>query len=166
VERAAGKRYGTITWLEQNRQLNAALHMERMVMIITVGLIELVAAVNILITLVMMVMKKNRDIGVLMSLGARRQQIRRIFMLQGALIGVVGTAIGLVVGFTLPYFANKYRWVPLSEQVYSISFVPFEVPWWDRLWVSAAAILVSFLSTIYPAHNATHVSPVEVIRYE
>jgi lipoprotein-releasing system permease protein len=166
VEKAAGKRYGTTTWVEQNRQLNAALHMERLVTIITIGLIELVAALNILITLVMMVMEKYRDIGVMMSMGARRQQIRRIFMLQGVLIGIVGTAIGLAIGFTLCYFANKYRWVPLSEQVYSLSFVPFEARWWDGLWVAAAAILVSFLATIYPARNATRVSPVEVIRYE
>jgi lipoprotein-releasing system permease protein len=166
VEKAAGKRYGTTTWVEQNRQLNAALHMERVVTIITIGLIELIAALNILITLVMMVMEKYRDIGVLMSMGARRRQIRRIFMLQGVLIGVVGTAIGLAIGFTLCYFANKYRWVPLSEQVYSLSFVPFESRWWDGLWVAAAAILVSFLAPIYPARNATRVSPVEVIRYE
>jgi lipoprotein-releasing system permease protein len=166
IEKVVGQRYATSTWIEQNRQLNAALNMERMVTIITIGLIELVAALNILITLVMMVMEKYRDIGVLMSMGARRQQIRRIFMLQGVLIGIVGTAIGLVIGFTLCYFANKYRWVPLSEQVYSLSFVPFEARWWDGLWVAAAAILVSFLATIYPARNATRVSPVEVIRYE
>jgi lipoprotein-releasing system permease protein len=140
--------------------------MERMVTIITIGLIELIAALNILIVLVMMVMEKYRDIGVLMSMGATRRQIRRIFMLQGVLIGVVGTAIGLAIGFTLCYFANKYRWVPLSEQVYSLSFVPFEARWWDGLWVAATAILVSFLATIYPARNATRVSPVEVIRYE
>jgi lipoprotein-releasing system permease protein len=166
IEKVIGKRFGTTTWMEQNKQLNAALHMERMVTIITIGLIELVAALNILITLVMMVMEKFRDIGVLMSMGARREQIRRIFMLQGVLIGVVGTAIGLVVGFVLCYFADRYRWVPLNQQVYSLSFVPFETRWWDGLWVAGAAILVSFLATIYPARNATRISPVEVIRYE
>lgn len=166
IEKALGNRYGTTTWMEQNRQLNAALHMERLVTIITIGLIELVAALNILITLVMMVMEKYRDIGVLMSMGARRDQIRRIFMLQGVLIGVVGTAIGLVLGFTLSYLANKYRWVPLAEQVYSLSFVPFEPRWWDGVWVAAAANIVSFLATIYPARNATRISPVEVLRYE
>jgi lipoprotein-releasing system permease protein len=166
IERAVGNRYGTTTWIEQNKMLNNALRLERMVTIITIGLIELVAGLNILITLVMMVMEKYRDIGVLMSMGARREQIRRIFMLQGVLIGVVGTAIGLVAGFTLCYFANKYRWVRLPEQVYSLSFVPLESRWWDGLWVGAAAILVSFLATIYPSRNATRVSPVEVIRYE
>jgi lipoprotein-releasing system permease protein len=166
IEKAIGSRYGTTTWMEQNKQLNAALHMERMVTIITIGLIELVAALNILITLVMMVMEKYRDIGVLMSMGARREQVRRIFMLQGVLIGVVGTAIGLVVGFVICYFADRYRWVPLNETVYSLSFVPFEARWWDGVWVAATAVLVSFLATIYPARNATRISPVEVIRYE
>ena len=166
IERVVGPQYGTTTWIERNQQLNSALGMERRVTIITIGLIELVAALNILITLVMMVMEKYRDIGVLMSMGARRSQIRRIFMLQGVLIGIVGTAIGLVLGFTLCYLANKYRLVSLPEQVYSLSFVPFEPRWWDGVWVAAAAILVSFLATIYPARNATRVSPVEVIRYE
>ena len=98
VEKLAGARYTTTTWMERNRQLLSALKMERLVTIITIGLIELVAALNIFITLVMMVMEKYRDIAVLMSMGARQEQIRRIFMLQGVLIGVVGSAIGLVVG--------------------------------------------------------------------
>ena len=112
---------------------------------VTIGLILLVAALNILITLVMMVMEKYRDIAVLMSMGARRNQIRSIFMLQGVLIGVVGSAIGLVVGYTLCYFANHYRWIPLDEQVYALSYVPFEPragmasgspPWpsWSASW--------------------------------
>ncbi len=166
IEKVVGPQYATTTWIERNRELNGALDMERKVTIITIGLIELVAALNIFITLVMMVMEKYRDIGVLMSMGARRGQIRRIFILQGVLIGVVGTAIGLVLGFTICYFADKYRLVKLPEQVYSLSFVPFEARWWDGVWVAAMAILVSFLATIYPARNATRVSPVEVIRYE
>ena len=100
--------------------------MERIVTVITIGLIELVAAFNIFITLVMMVMQKYRDIAVLMSMGAKRQQIRWIFMMQGVLIGVVGSAIGLVVGLRLCYFANKYKLVPLDQTVYALSFVPFE----------------------------------------
>ena len=167
IEKVVGKRYGTTTWMEQNRQLNAALKMERMVTIMTIGLIELVAALNILITLVMMVMEKYRDIAVLMSMGATRQQIRRIFMLQGVLIGAVGTAIGLAIGFTAVLLRRtNTAGCRFREQVYSLSFVPFEPRWWDGLWVAATAILVSFLATIYPARNATRVSPVEVIRYE
>ena len=166
IEKIAGPKYATTTWMERNHQLLNALKMERAVTVVTIGLIELVAALNILITLVMMVMEKYRDIAVLMSMGARRAQIRRIFMLQGVLIGVVGTAIGLVVGYTLCYFANRYRWIRLDEPVYALSFVPFEPRWVDGVWVAAAAILVSFLATIYPARNATRIAPAEVLRYE
>ena len=166
IEKVAGPKYTTTTWMERSRELFSALHMERIVTVITIGLIELVAALNIFITLVMMVMEKYRDIGVLMSMGARRQQIRRIFMLQGVLIGIVGSAIGLVVGFALSYFANKYQWVKLDETVYSLSFVPFEPRWIDAIWVPAAAILVSFVATLYPARKATGIAPAEVLRYE
>jgi lipoprotein-releasing system permease protein len=166
VEKVAGPRYTATTWMESNGQLLKALNMERIVTVITIGLIELVAALNIFITLVMMVMEKYRDIAVLMSMGSRRQQIRRIFMLQGVLIGIVGSAIGLAAGYTLCYFANKYHWVRLDETVYSLSFVPFEPKWIDGLWVPAAAILVSFLATIYPARKATRIAPAEVLRYE
>src|SRR3974390_1421408 len=105
----------------------------------------MVGGLNIFITLVMMVMEKYRDIAVLMSMGARRTQVRWIFMLQGVLIGIVGSAIGLAVGFSLCYFANKYHWVPLDQTVYSMSFVPFEPRWVDGIWIAAAAIGVSFL---------------------
>jgi lipoprotein-releasing system permease protein len=166
IEKLVGARYTTTTWMERNRQLMNALKMERAVTIITIGLIELVAALNILITLVMMVMEKYKDIAILMSMGARQRQIRSIFMLQGVLIGVVGSVIGLVVGYSLCYFANQYRWVRLDETVYSLSFVPFEPRPIDGLWIAAAAILVSFLATIYPARSATRVTPTEVLRYE
>ena len=166
VRKVVGNRYTTTTWQERNKQLLGALRMERIVTIITIGLIELVAALNIFITLVMMVMEKYRDIAILMSMGARYSQIRRIFMLQGVLIGVVGSAIGLTVGSALCYFAEKYRWVPLEESVYSMSFVPFEQHWVDGVWIAALAILVSFLATLYPARNATRIAPAEVLRYE
>jgi lipoprotein-releasing system permease protein len=166
VEKVAGPRYTTTTWMERNRQLLNALQMEKIVTVITIGLIELVAALNIFITLVMMAMEKYRDIAVLMSMGARREQIRRIFMLQGVLIGAVGSIIGLAAGYTLCHFADKYRWVRLEESVYSLSFVPFESRWIDGVWIAAAAILVSFLATIYPSRNATRIAPAEVLRYE
>jgi len=167
IERVVGRdRYTTTTWMERNHQLLSALNMERVVTIITIGLIELVAALNIFITLVMMVMEKYRDIGVLMSMGARRAQIRWIFMLQGVLIGIVGSAIGLAAGYTLCYYANRYHLVPLDPAVYSMSFVPFDPRWTDGIWIAGAAILVSFLATIYPARNATRIAPVEVLRYE
>jgi lipoprotein-releasing system permease protein len=166
IETIIGGRYTTSTWMEQNKQLLGALNMEKLVTIIVIGLIELVAALNIFITLVMMVMEKYRDIGILMSMGARHSQIRRIFMLQGVLIGVVGSVIGLIVGYALCFMASHYHWPPLDETVYSMPFVPFEPRWIDGLWISALAVLVSFLATIYPARNATRIAPVEVLRYE
>ncbi|HEV3200993.1 MAG TPA: FtsX-like permease family protein, partial [Bryobacteraceae bacterium] len=100
------------------------------------------------------------------SMGARHSQIRRIFMLQGVLIGIVGSAIGLVVGYTLCYYANRYRWIRLPEAVYALPFVPFEPRWVDGIWIAALAIAVSFLATLYPARNATRIAPAEVLRYE
>jgi lipoprotein-releasing system permease protein len=166
IEKVVGSHYTTTTWLERNKQLLGALNMERVVTIITIGLIELVAALNIFITLVMMVMEKYRDIAVLMSMGARQSQIRRIFMLQGVLIGVVGSAIGLVVGYTFCYIAAAYKWPPLDQSIYALSYVPFNPRPLDALWIAGAAILVSFLATIYPARNATKIAPAEVLRYE
>ncbi|MCL6506629.1 MAG: ABC transporter permease [Bryobacteraceae bacterium] len=164
--RIAGPELAATTWMEQNRQIFAALRMEKLVTIITIGLIELVAALNILIALVMMVMEKYRDIAVLISMGARREQIRRIFVYQGLLIGVTGTLIGLGLGYGLSYLANRYRWVPLTEEVYSLSYVPFEPRWVDGLWIAAAAILISYLATLYPSRNATAIAPAEALRYE
>jgi lipoprotein-releasing system permease protein len=131
-----------------------------------VGLIELVAALNILITLVMLVMEKNRDIAVLMSMGAKRQQIRRIFVLQGLLIGVLGTALGLVLGYGISFLAERYHWLSLDPDVYALSYVPFAPRWVDGLWVAAAAIFVSFIATLYPARSATRIAPAEALRYE
>jgi lipoprotein-releasing system permease protein len=166
AEKLAGPEFASTTWEEQNRQILKALNMERVITIITIGLIELIAALNIFITLVMMVMEKYRDIAILISMGARRAQIRRIFIAQGLLIGCVGTVIGLVIGYAFCYFADHYRWIQLDAQVYALSFVPFEPRWVDGVWVAAVAIFVSFCATLYPARNATRIAPVEVLRYE
>ncbi len=161
-----GPHFTATAWQEQNLHLFDAMRGERIVTIIVIGLIELVAALNILIVLMMMVMEKYRDIAVLMSMGARRQQIRTIFMLQGVLIGVVGSAIGLTAGYTLCYFAEKYKWIRIDQSVYAFSYVPFETHWVHGIWIAAAAILISFLATLYPARNATRIAPAEVLRYE
>jgi lipoprotein-releasing system permease protein len=166
VERVAGPKFAAITWQEQNKPLLNAFRSERIVTWITIGLIEMVAGLNIFITLVMMVMEKYKDIAVLMSMGARRSQIRNVFMLQGVLIGVAGSALGLIAGYTICYVANRYRLIPLDETVYALSFVPFESNPFDGLWIAAAAVAVSFVATIYPARKATRITPVEVLRYE
>jgi lipoprotein-releasing system permease protein len=153
-------------WQETNQLVLGALRMDKAVSVITISLIELVAGLNILITLIMMVMEKHKDIAILMSMGARIGQIRRIFVLQGMLIGLVGTVIGLTLGYTLSILANRYRWIRLSEEVYSMSFVPFEPRWTDGIWVAAVALAVSFLATLYPARSAAKIAPAESLRYE
>jgi len=166
AEPLIGPKLAALAWQEQNRPILNSLRMERIVTVITIGLIQVVAALNILIALVMMVMEKHRDIAILMSMGARARQIRRIFVWEGAMIGAVGTVIGLTAGYTICYFADKYRWLSLDESVYSISFVPFTTRWVDGIWIAALAIAVSFLATLYPARNATRIAPAEVLRYE
>jgi len=166
AERVAGNRYTSTNWEDQNSQLFDALKMEREVTFVTIGLIEIVAALNIFIALTMIVLTKFKDIAVLMSMGARRAQIRRIFIIQGAMIGIVGTSLGLITGYVLCYFANRYHWISLNESIYALSFVPFKSRLQDLIWIAAAAIGVSLLATIYPARNATRITPVEVLRYE
>jgi lipoprotein-releasing system permease protein len=170
VQRAAepiiGPKLGASTWKEQYRQILGALKIERLATAIIIGMIQLVAGLNILITLVMMVMEKHRDISILMSMGARASQIRNIFVFEGALIGASGTIIGLILGYALSYFLNYYKLIPLDEQVYTLPFVPFNPQAIDGVWIAAAAMAVSLLATLYPARSATRIAPVEALRYE
>lgn len=154
------------TWEEQNKQILAAFQLEQTVAVITIGLIQLVAALNILTVLVMMVMEKHRDIAILMSMGARVSQVRRIFIIKGALIGGVGTVIGLILGYGISYLAERYQWLQLDQTVYSLKYLPFESNWRDAIWISAAAMAISLLATIYPARSAAKIAPVESMRYE
>ena len=166
LEAAAGKGFMSTDWMDQNRALFHALRLERIVTFITIGLIVFVAALNILISLIMMVMEKTRDIAVLVSMGAKRRQIRRIFMYQGILIGVIGTVLGLIAGFALSWAAGHYHLVSLSAEVYSIDYVPFAPRAIDALLVSLVAIGVSFVATLYPSWSAASVLPAEALRYE
>ncbi len=154
------------TWMESNRQILNALRLEKVVTIITISLIQMVAALNIFIVLVMLVMEKHRDIALLMSMGAKAVQIRRIFILQGVLIAVVGVAVGLFAGYTLSYLANEYRWISLDAEVYALSYVPFAPRWLDAFWISGVTLLVSFLATLHPAGSAARIPPAEALRYE
>jgi len=166
LEAAAGKGFLSTNWMEQNRALFRALRLERVVTFITIGLIVFVAALNILISLIMMVMEKTRDIAVLVSMGAKKRQVRHIFMLQGLLIGVIGTAIGLVLGYSISWAAGHYHLLSLSAEVYSIDYVPFAPRLWDGLLVCAVAIGISFVATLYPSWSAAGVLPAEALRYE
>ncbi len=166
LEKAAGKGFMSTNWMEQNRALFRALRLERLVTFITIGLIVFVAALNILISLIMMVMEKTRDIAVLVSMGAKRRQVRRIFMYQGLLIGVTGTLIGLVLGFAVSLIAGHYRLFSLSAEVYSIDYVPFAPRIVDGVLVALIAVGVSFVATLYPSWSAASVLPAEALRYE
>jgi lipoprotein-releasing system permease protein len=166
IEQAAGKGFMTTNWMEQNKALFRALRLERVVTFITIGLIVFVAALNILISLIMMVMEKTRDIAVLMSMGTRKSQIRRIFISQGVLIGVIGTAIGLVLGFTLSWLGGHYHLLSLAPEVYSIDYVPFAPRAMDGLLVALVAIGISLIATIYPSWSAARILPAEALRYE
>jgi len=166
ILKVLGPGYVTKDWQEQYRPIFQALQLERLVMIITIGLIVLVAALNIIIVLIMMVMEKNRDIAVLVSMGATQGTIRRIFMLQGVIIGVFGSFVGSIAGSLICWVCDKYQLIRLETDVYSISHVPFRSSLWDVLLVSAAAIAISFLATLYPSKNAAQLDPVVALRYE
>jgi len=166
LQQAAGKGFMTTNWMEQNKALFRALRMERLVTFITIGLIVFVAALNILISLIMMVMEKTRDIAVLMSMGARKSQVRRVFIAQGVLIGVIGTLIGLILGYGLSWAGGHYRLLSLSPEVYSIDYVPFAPRMIDGLLVAIVAIGISLVATIYPSWSAARVLPAESLRYE
>jgi len=166
AEAEAGPALGATHWMEQNRQLLGALNMEKTVSLVTISLIQLVAALNILTALVMAVMEKRRDIAVLMSMGARRGQIARIFVAQGLIIGAAGVALGLAAGYTLAWCAGHYQWFPLDEEIYSVSYVPFAARAADAVWIAAVALGVSLLATLHPALSASRIEPVETLRYE
>ena len=166
LEQAAGPGFMTTNWMEQNRPLFRALRLERLVTFITVGLIVFVAALNILISLTMMVMEKTRDIAVLMSMGTRKAQVRRIFIAQGALIGLVGTAIGLVLGYALSWLGGHYHLFSLAPEVYSINYVPFAPRVLDGVLVAVVAVGTSLIATIYPSWSAARILPAEALRYE
>ncbi len=166
LEDAAGKGFMATNWEEQNKALFHALRLERLVTFITIGLIVFVAALNILISLIMMVMEKTKDIAVLMSMGTRRAQVRNLFIAQGVLIGVIGTAIGLVLGYAISYAGGHYHVLTLSPEVYSIDYVPFAPRAIDGLWVALFAVLISFVATLYPSWSAARILPAEALRYE
>jgi lipoprotein-releasing system permease protein len=166
LEDAAGKGFMAVNWMEQNKALFRALRLERLVTFITIGLIVLVAALNILISLIMMVMEKTKDIAVLMSMGTRKSQVRNVFIAQGLLIGVVGTAIGLVLGYAIAFAGGHYHVISLSPEVYSIDYVPFAPRLIDGAWIAVFTILVSFIATLYPSWSASRILPAEALRYE
>jgi len=166
LQGVAGSAYMTTNWMEQNRALFRALRLERVVTFLTIGLIVFVAALNILISLIMMVMEKTKDIAVLLSMGALRSQVRGIFIFQGILIGAIGTVLGLMLGYGIALAGARYHFIALSPEVYSIDHLPFAPRFLDGVEVAIAALLVSFVATLYPSWSAARVLPAETLRYE
>ena len=166
VTRQLGGEYVSQDWTTMNQSLFAALWMEKMAISITIGLIVMVAALNIVATLVLLVMEKSRDIAILKTMGASSARIMTIFMLQGLVIGVVGTAVGAACGLALCRVLDRYRLIQIPMDVYQVFYVPFVIRPLDFAIVIASAILICFLATLYPSRQASRLDPVQALRFE
>jgi lipoprotein-releasing system permease protein len=166
IPRRLGSDYQAQDWADQNKSLFQALWLEKMAMSITIGLIVMVAALNIIASLIMLVMEKTRDIAILKTMGASPASIRRIFMLQGLIIGVVGTGTGALLGTSLIYLLDHYKLIRIDLSVYQITNVPFKLQPLDFVVVVVVAVLVCFLATIYPSRQASRLDPAQALRYQ
>jgi lipoprotein-releasing system permease protein len=166
IEQAAGSGFAATTWMEENRALFRALRLEKLVTAIFIGLITFVAGLNVLVVLSMTVTDKARDVAVLMSMGSRREQIRRIFLWQGMAIGATGTFAGLCVGYALAWIAGAWHLIPLDPQVYAVPYVPFHPSVLDGVWIAGVAMAITAGATLLPARAAARLMPVDILRYE
>src|SRR5213594_445674 len=166
IRQAAGQGFSTTTWMEENRALFRALRLEKLVTAIFIGLITLVAGLNILVVLSMTVTDRAKDIAVLRSMGSTSRQLRNIFLWQGFTIGAAGTLAGLVLGYFFAWIAGKYQLIPLDPQVYAVAYVPFHPSAMDGVWISLVAMGISLLATLVPARAAARLLPVEILRFE
>ncbi len=166
IPKRLGSDYMTQDWADMNKSLFSALWLEKMAISITIGLIVMVAALNIIASLVLLVMEKSRDIAILKTMGTPAGSIRRIFMLQGLIIGLTGTAMGAVGGVVLIYVLDKYKLIHVPIDVYQISYVPFTLLPLDFATVVVAAIVICFVATIYPSRQAQKLDPAQALRYE
>jgi lipoprotein-releasing system permease protein len=161
-----GSQYMTQDWADMNKSLFSALWLEKMAISLTIGLIVMVAALNIVASLILLVMEKHRDIAILKTMGASARSVTTIFMMQGLIIGIVGTTVGASAGYTLSYVLDRYKVIRVPVDVYQVSHVPFTVLPLDFALVVVAAVLVCFFATIYPSRQAARLDPAQALRYE
>jgi lipoprotein-releasing system permease protein len=154
------------TWMELNRSLFSALKLEKNIMFLTITLIVFVAALNIIATLILMVMEKTRDIGILLAIGSTSRSVRKIFFLQGAMIGVIGTTAGTLLGLFSCWLANTFQLIKVPVDIYQISYVPFHIKPVDLMLIVGVSLSISLLSTLFPSHRASRVDPVVALKYE
>ena len=161
-----GPEYVAQDWQDMNQNLFSALWLEKMAISITIGLIVMVAALNIIASLILLVMEKSRDIAILKTMGASSRSVMRIFMMQGLVIGVVGTTIGASAGLLLCWVLDRYRLIHIPMDVYQVSYVPFVVLPLDFAVVVVSAVLICFVATLYPSRQASRLDPIQALRYE
>jgi len=166
IQKRLGYPYWTKDWKIMNKSLFSALKLEKMAMFIILTMIVLVGALNIISTLVMVVMEKTRDMAILRAMGATARSIMTLFIFQGLFVGIVGTLAGLASGLGICHMLARYRFIRLPSDIYYISTLPVRVEVWDVLFVALAAVVISFLATIYPSWHASRLNPVEALRYE
>jgi lipoprotein-releasing system permease protein len=166
VQRKLGYPYWTKDWKMMNKSLFSALKLEKVTMFIILIMIVLVGALNIISSLVMLVMEKTRDIAILRTMGASSKSIMRIFIYQGLFVGLVGTALGIVSGSMLCHLLARYKFIKLPPDVYYLTTLPVRMEWFDIVLIAVAAVVISFLATIFPSFQASKVNPVEALRYE
>ncbi|MEW6368474.1 MAG: FtsX-like permease family protein [Acidobacteriota bacterium] len=163
---AVGHNFYVMTWMELNRPLFSALKIEKTVLFSTISLIVLVASFNIISTIILMVMEKNRDIAILMSMGARRRSILKVFLYHGVTIGCAGILMGVLLGLVTCHLFNEYQVIKIPVDIYQIPYVPFKVRAIDVLAIAGVAFLITLAATIFPSRRAARLDPSEAIRYE
>jgi lipoprotein-releasing system permease protein len=161
-----GDQYTAQDWGQMNKALFSALTLEKFAVSLAIGLIVMVAALNIVASLILLVIEKHRDIGILKTMGAGARSVTAIFMLQGLVIGLVGTTVGAALGYLISYVCDRYQLIRVSTDVYQISYMPFTVLGLDFTVVVLAALAICFIATIYPSRQAARLDPAQALRYE
>ncbi|MCG8604569.1 FtsX-like permease family protein, partial [bacterium] len=166
IDKMFGYPYHTVTWFEMNKNLFAWMKIEKWGAFIILSLIIMVAAFNIVSTLIMIVLEKTKEIGILKSMGATSSGVMKIFMFEGLIGGLIGTILGCIIGYGLCWSQMKYQYFSLPADIYIISALPILMKETDFIMIAFAAVFLCFVATVYPANRAAHLDPVEAIRYE